>query len=479
MGPVVAPSDARSPLLGRRPRGAACLDVLPALLCNSVFGYMAGVTGTVMPLWSARWGSIGPVAGGAINSVSMLGSVVGMYAFGCEAISCRSGDALVRLACFAALLCFFCGVLSAFFPAEWVEVGVEKGGANIFGSFAGWAILLTRAGSGVGGGGLFTLGATMEDRRNPGVGLGVGLVSLGISFGSMLVYVNGALLVSIFGERVDVQWRLMFLLGAALAAAAGVALVLRGHRDGGGGGEARPVEQKTLCAIAGACRDHGRSGSLSWLCGSWFLQNVGNFGLASIFPYILEDAIPGLSLEATFWVSAALGALALLAAAGGAAAMARHPAAPADAAVEVYGVCVILMAVASAAWGIESAATATMLSAVALWVVLRIVFGAPVAALYAYPMTAAPPDVAAAVHGTVSGVAKLGSIVGTVAYYPIYAIYGRLAILLVSAVLLLGGFACALAGANAAAGEDGARKRVATNKARGRQHADEAGRAKA
>lgn len=137
------------------------------------------------------------------------------------------------------------------------------------------------------------------------------------------------------------------------------------------------------------------------------------------------------------------------------------------------------MAVAVAACGIESAATATMLTAVALWVVLRIVFGAPVAALYAYPMAAAPPDVAAAVHGTASGVAKLGSIVGTVAYYPIYAIYGRLAILLVSAVLLLGGFACALAGANAAAGEDGARARVATNKARGRQHADEAGRAKA
>ena len=210
-GAAVGASDARTPLLGPGRREAAAdsiWDMLPGLLSVVVFGYVATVFATVMPLWSYKWGAIGPVAGAALESVSLLGAVLGMYAFGAEADRSPETEALVSLASRAAGLCAVCGFASAAFPGAWVEAGVEKGGSGIFASAAGWILLLTRAGSGFGGGGLFTLGAALEHRRRPGADLNVGVVSIGISFGSVLVYALGAAFLAIFGAHdVEPQWR--------------------------------------------------------------------------------------------------------------------------------------------------------------------------------------------------------------------------------------------------------------------------------
>ena len=64
-------------------------------------------------------------------------------------------------------------------------------------------------------------------------------------------------------------------------------------------------------------------------------------------------------------------------------------------------------------------------------ILIRIVVGLPSATLYAYPVSVAPPEVAAAAHGLVAGAAKAGAVLGTVAFYPIYDAVGFLALVII------------------------------------------------
>ena len=126
--------------------------------------------------------------------------------------------------------------------------------------------------------------------------------------------------------------------------------------------------------------------------------------------------------------------------------MRRHPGAPEDAVVEAYVACVAVLlpaAVVGAALNLVPAAS------LAVFVVLRVIFGVPVTALYAFPTTVAPDELGGPLHGACAGVAKLGSVLGTIIFYPIYVSCGKLTLEFVGVAIFVGAYALAVLAARA------------------------------
>jgi MFS family permease len=434
---MIGPADG-APLLGGRRGDEGLSAMLPGAMSVLVFGYVSTVFATVLPLWSAKWGKVGAICGGAIESVNLVGAVFGLLIFGMETER-RDPAGLALAACGC---CVVGGVLSAAFPGALLEAAVEKSGFGMFATFGGWGLLATRFLSGFGAGGLYTLGASLEHRRSADPAK-VGLVSCGISGGSLLIYAVGTLLLVGFGmDAIEIQWRLTFCFGALLALGCGAAIRAS---YGGRLAPARHAEAPSLARVVELAEAAGLRDSAELLTYSWFLQNVGNFGVTTIFPFILADAMD-VSLATNFALSLAVGVVSTLACCASLVFVRRHPGAPEDAVVEAYVACVAVLlpaAVVGAALNLVPAAS------LAVFVVLRVIFGVPVTALYAFPTTVAPDELGGPLHGACAGVAKLGSVLGTIIFYPIYVSCGKLTLEFVGVAIFVGAYALAVLAARA------------------------------
>jgi len=296
-------------------------------------------------------------------------------------------------------------------------------------------LMVARIGAGFGGGGIYTLAAALESRRHTPVA--VGLASTGVVLGQVVLYLVGWLLLLVLGlDDTGPQWRCIFGFGALMA-------LLCAWRYYSLSGEAidtqrrpRASQQQTYDVLA----DAGVLMSVQLNGMAWFLQNFANYGISLVYPFVLDEALPGLSIQNTFGVSLLVSVGAFGACCFSLLFLRRNPDDPSKAVLESFATTLLTASVSILVVVFLENITSRFVACI----LIRIVVGLPSATLYAYPVSVAPPEVAAAAHGLVAGAAKAGAVLGTVAFYPIYDAVGFLALVIITAGTLLLAFGAAV-----------------------------------
>ena len=353
----------------------------------------------------------------------VIGAVGGMAYFGVRADSVQEDwhASTARLAASAALLCAAFSAVCAVLPADALKASIET---SLFTTWAGYALMVARIGAGFGGGGIYTLAAALESRRHTPVA--VGLASTGVVFGQVVLYLVGWLLLLVLGlDDTGPQWRCIFAFGALMA-------LLCAWRYYSLSGEAidtqrrpRTSSQQTYDVLA----DAGVLMSVQLNGMAWFLQNFANYGISLVYPFVLDEALPGLSIQNTFGVSLLVSVGAFGACCFSLLFLRRNPDDPSKAVLESFATTLLTASVSILVVVFLENITSRFVACI----LIRIVVGLPSATLYAYPVSVAPPEVAAAAHGLVAGAAKAGAVLGTVAFYPIYDAVGFLALVIITA----------------------------------------------
>ena len=422
--------EAATPLLPGAPddlRLGTCGDILLNVLPVTSFGYLISVFSVTLALWTAQWGGVSSLNGAALDSTALLGAVGGMAYFGVQA---DAGEcSTTNLAAGAALLCAAFSIVCAVLPTDAVRTTVET---SVFTTWGGWALMLCRIGAGFGGGGIYTLAASLESRRHTPVA--VGLASTGVILGQCVLYLVGYLLLLAFGlDDAGLQWRCIFAFGGLMAlgcAGRYYAMADTGRRRNQ---QARHETLRVLdeAGVLASCQLNGLA---------WFLQNFANYGVSLVYPFVLDEALPGLSVRNTFGVSFLVSCGAFAACCSSLWFLQRNPDDPSRAVLESFTATLVTAGVAIGIVLILEDTTSRFVACV----LIRVVVGLPSATLYAYPVSVAPPEVAAAAHGLVASMSKAGAVLGTLAFYPIYDAVGFLALVWVTSGILVLAFGAAV-----------------------------------
>ncbi len=427
--------EANAPLLGgTHGDDLSVKDVLLNVLPVTTFGYLISVFSVTLALWSEQWGSISSLGGAALDSTALIGAVGGMAYFGVRADSVQDDwhASTARLAASAALLCAAFSAVCAVLPADALKASIET---SLFTTWAGYALMVARIGAGFGGGGIYTLAAALESRRHTPVA--VGLASTGVVLGQVVLYLVGWLLLLVLGlDDTGPQWRCIFGFGALMALLCAWRYYSLSNEAIETNRRPRTSSQQTYDVLA----DAGVLMSVQLNGMAWFLQNFANYGISLVYPFVLDEALPGLSIQNTFGVSLLVSVGAFGACCFSLLFLRRNPDDPSKAVLESFATTLLTASVSILVVVFLENITSRFVACI----LIRIVVGLPSATLYAYPVSVAPPEVAAAAHGLVAGAAKAGAVLGTVAFYPIYDAVGFLALVLITAGTLLLAFGAAV-----------------------------------
>ena len=247
----------------------------------------------------------------------------------------------------------------------------------------------------------------------------MGLASCGINVANFAMTGVAWACVVTAGAESDISWRLVTATPAVAAAMVATDSACEPRASGGGrGGPMKPLAPSVVKA---GLERAGVFGSLAVMSVGWAVLNVVSYGIPTIFTLILEEAAPDMALSGTFAVSFACGVAAFAISLMALSFLWRNPDDPANA---ILGASVLTLSIMAVGVGVCYLSSEGARIAGAATV--RLVVSVPSCTFYAYPVAVAPPDLRSAAHGSAAAVSKVGALLGQLAFYPLYDVYGFL-----------------------------------------------------